>query len=35
MACRHQAIIWTNAVLLSILPLETNFSQIALKIQKF
>ena len=32
---RHQAIIWTNAVLLSIGPLGTNVSQIILKIQTF
>ena len=30
-----QAIIWTNAVLLSVGPLGTNFSQIVLKIQTF
>ena len=32
---RRQAIIWTNAVLLSIELLETNFSQVVLKIQTF
>ena len=31
---RHQAISWTNAHLLSIAPLETNFIQILFKIQK-
>ena len=29
---RHQAIIWTNAGILSIGPLETNFSEILIKI---
>ena len=29
---RRQAIIWTNAGLLSIGPLETNFSEILIKI---
>ena len=29
---RHQAIIWTNAVLLSIKPLRINFTQIVFKI---
>ena len=32
---RHQAIIWTNAGLLSIGPLRTNFSDILIKIQHF
>ena len=32
---RHQAITWTNAALLSIGPLWTNFSEIWIKIQKF
>ena len=32
---RHQAIIWTNAGLLSIGPLGTNFSEILIKIQNF
>ena len=34
MAC-HQAIIWTSAVLLSIGPLATHFSEILTKIQNF
>ena len=34
MACR-QAIIWTNADLLSIGPLATNLSEIRFKIQTF
>ena len=32
---RHQAIIWTNAVVLPIEPLETHFSQIIFEIQIF
>ena len=32
---RHQAIIWTNAGLLTIGPLGTNFSEILIKIKKF
>ena len=32
---RHQAIIWTNASLLSIEPLGTKFSDILIKIQNF
>ena len=32
---QHQAIIWTNSVLLSIGPLRTNFSQTVFKIQMF
>ena len=32
---RHQAITWTNAELLSIRPLGTNFSEIRIKIQSF
>ena len=32
---QHQAIIWTNADLLSIGPLGTNFSEIRIKIQNF
>ena len=32
LAGRHQAIIWTNAGILSIEPLETNFSEIFIKI---
>ena len=32
---RRQVIIWTNAGLLSIGPLETNFREIRIKIQKF
>ena len=32
---RRQAIIWTNAGLLSIGPLGTNFSEILIKIQNF
>ena len=32
---RHQAITWTNADLLSIRPLGTNFSEIQIKIQNF
>ena len=34
MACRH-AIIWTNTGVLSIRPLETNFSEIFIKIYTF
>ena len=32
---RHQAIIWTNAGILLIRPLETNFSEISIEIQTF
>ena len=32
---RHQAIFWTNAVILSILPLATNFSEMLIKIYSF
>ena len=32
---QRQAIIWTNAGLLSIRPLRTNFSEILIKIQNF
>ena len=32
---RRQAIIWTNAGILLIGPLETNFSEILVEIQKF
>ena len=32
---RHQAIIWTNARILLIQPLGTNFSEILIKIHKF
>ena len=32
---RHQAIIWTNAVLVSIVPLVTNLSKIFIKIHTF
>ena len=32
---RHQAIIWTNTGILLLRPLETNFSESILKIQKF
>ena len=31
----HQAIIWTNAGVLSIQPIGTNFSEILIKIQNF
>ena len=32
---RHQAIIWTNAEILSIKPIGTNFNEILIKIHKF
>ena len=32
---RHQAIIWTNAGILLIKPLETNFSEILIEIDMF
>ena len=32
---RHQAIIWTNAGILLIKPVETNFSEILIGIQRF
>ena len=35
MACRGQSITWTNADLLSIWPLGTNFSEIWIEIQNF
>ena len=35
MACWRQAIIWTNAEILLIWPLETNFSEILIEIDIF
>ena len=35
MACRLQAITWTDAVFLSIGPLGTQFSEIRIKAQNF
>ena len=34
MACRYQAIIWTNAGILLIGPLRTNFSEIFIQVPK-
>ena len=35
MTCWCQAIIWTNAGLISIKPFGTNFSEILVKMQRF